>query len=88
MDCEYVLIIRVDGRVHKTVPFHSSTLEEAEKTARLHVMVQQNTCVVEFPFLPPIVKGELYRQVMEINGSEFIRTTDGRTYKEVVESTE
>ena len=73
MDCEYILTIRTQGgKIHSTEQFHSATLEEAETLAVTGVKRAQADFVDAFPFAPPILKGELYRQIKEIDGSQFL----------------
>jgi len=75
MDCEYVLFYRTgpkksDEFHHK---FHAATLEDAVGTAREIIKHHQRENVAEFPFAPVAVKGELYRQMLELDGAEFIK---------------
>ena len=82
MDCEYILLIKIGTRSRDEISrkFHAATPEDAVGTAREIVRHHQAESVREFPFAPVVVKGELYRQFQEFDGSEFIKTTDGRPY--------
>lgn len=82
MDCEYILVYQMgpkpkDEFSHK---FHAATPEDAVGAAREIVKHHQAENVREFPFAPVVVKGQLYRQMQELDGSEFIKTTDGRPF--------
>ena len=75
MDCEYILVIirgeRLSNRAYRD--FHAPTPEEAVEQARELVRIDQAECVRMHPTAPTIVKGELYRQVVEIDGWQVIR---------------
>ena len=82
MDCEYVLVYRTGPgpRNEFSHKFHATTPENAIGTAREIIKHHQAENVREFQFAPIVVKGELYRQMQELDGSEFIKTTDGRPF--------
>ena len=79
MDCEYILKYgRVGTREEYTYKFHAGTPEDAVETAKEIIRHQQRESVQEFPFAPPVVKGELYRQMQVIYGQEFIEQEQKR----------
>ncbi|MDP3763272.1 MAG: hypothetical protein Q8Q92_01275 [bacterium] len=73
MDREYILMIKSGGKTQSTEPFHAPTPEEARDLAKMRVRKAQAESVDEFPFAPAIMTGELYRQIEEINGAQFIQ---------------
>ncbi len=86
MDCEYILVYKM-GLGEKNEfrhKFHAATPYDAKVTARLIVKHHQEECVQEHPFSPVIVNGELYRQIEEIDGGEFVKTSHGQSYAESV----
>ncbi len=86
MDSEYILVYRsADGKGQELQnKFQAATPEGAKETALSMIRHLQAEYVHEMPFAPIIVEGQLYRQVEEINGAQFIRTQDGRSYEETL----
>ena len=76
MDCEYLLVYRTGKGVRNEFQhrFDAITPEEATETARQIINDHQLENVQEFPFAPVVVEGELYRQLEELSGAEFIKT--------------
>lgn len=74
MDCEYVLVCRIGIREGDKFyqQFHAPTPEEAVERAREIIKIHQEENVHRLPFSPVVVKGELYRQIQELDGSDFI----------------
>ncbi len=76
---EYILVCRRGMAPRKEfLSFPATTPEDASETARQIIKRYQAESVREFPFAPPVVSGKLYRHMQEFDGSEFIKTTDGR----------
>jgi len=86
MDCEYILVYRTgEGEENEfSYKFHASTPDEARETARIIIKQHQDHNVRERPFAPIVVKGELYRQMVEIDGETLIITTDGRPHTQPI----
>jgi len=82
MDCEYIVVYRTGTKTrdefkHK---FHAESPEAAVDTAKEIIKHHQQEAIQEFPFTRPVVKGELYRQMQELDGAEFIKTSSPRPF--------
>jgi hypothetical protein len=73
MDCEYLL------KISSKVPamkyqheFHAGSPEEAGEVARQLIQFKQAQALLSSPSITVVIKGELYRQIQEIDGSDFI----------------
>lgn len=76
MDCEYVLLCRLGFGEVVLREFHAPTPEKALEDGREIIKHYQDEVTREFPDEHHIVKGELYRQIKEIDGSEFIKVEE------------